>query len=98
MTLEEKVGQMIQPDLREVTPDEVTEYKLGSILNGGGAFPGNNKYATAVEWADTAEIFTKPVVMLLRDADSGSRSLGRPMRCMVTIMSLVPRFSRTTLA
>ena len=57
MTLEEKVGQMIQPDLREVTPDEVTEYKLGSILNGGGAFPGNNKYATAVEWADTAETF-----------------------------------------
>ena len=38
MTLEEKVGQMIQPDLREVTPDEVTEYKLGSILNGGGRF------------------------------------------------------------
>ena len=29
MTLEEKVGQMIQPDLREVTPDEVTEYRLG---------------------------------------------------------------------
>ena len=57
MTLEEKVGQMIQPDLREVTPDEVTEYKLGSILNGGGAFPGNNKYATAVEWAETAETF-----------------------------------------
>ena len=57
MTLEEKVGQMIQPDLREVTPDEVTEYKLGSILNGGGAFPGNNKYATAAEWAETAETF-----------------------------------------
>ena len=57
MTLEEKVGQMIQPDLREVTPDEVREYKLGSILNGGGAFPGNNKYATAAEWAETAETF-----------------------------------------
>ena len=35
MTLEEKVGQMIQPDLREVTPAEVTEYKLGSILVAG---------------------------------------------------------------
>ena len=57
MTLEEKMGQMIQPDLREVTPDEVTGYKLGSILNGGGAFPGNNKYATAAEWAETAETF-----------------------------------------
>ena len=55
MTLEEKVGQMIQPDLREVTPDEVTEYRLGTILNGGGAFPGNNKYATAADWAQAAD-------------------------------------------
>ena len=48
MTLEEKIGQMIQPDLREVTPQEVTEFKLGSILNGGGAFPNNDKYASAI--------------------------------------------------
>ncbi|MCH1448332.1 MAG: exo 1,3/1,4-beta-D-glucan glucohydrolase [Candidatus Nanopelagicales bacterium] len=57
MTLEEKVGQMIQPDLREVTPDEVTEYRLGTILNGGGAFPGNDKYATAADWAQAADTY-----------------------------------------
>ena len=57
MTLEEKVGQMIQPDLREVTPDEVTQYRLGTILNGGGAFPGNNKYATAADWVQAADIY-----------------------------------------
>ena len=57
MTLEEKVGQMIQPDLREVTPHEVTQYKLGSILNGGGAFPNHNKYASAQDWVGTAEIY-----------------------------------------
>ena len=34
-----------------MTPDEVTEYRLGTILNGGGAFRGNNKYATAADWA-----------------------------------------------
>ena len=55
MSLEEKVGQMIQPDLREVTPREVTEYKLGTILNGGGAFPKNDKYATARDWVDLAD-------------------------------------------
>ncbi|PSW09421.1 1,4-beta-D-glucan glucohydrolase [Photobacterium rosenbergii] len=54
MTLEEKVGQMIQPNLTDVTPEEVAEYKLGSLLNGGGAWPNNNKYATAQEWADLA--------------------------------------------
>ena len=37
MTLHEKIGQMIQPDLREITPQEVEEYKIGSILNGGGS-------------------------------------------------------------
>ncbi|MEH6454599.1 MAG: hypothetical protein V7782_16340, partial [Psychromonas sp.] len=45
MTLEEKVGQMIQPDLRGVTPEEATQYKLGSILNGGGAWPNENKHS-----------------------------------------------------
>ena len=39
MSLEEKVGQMIQPELRNVTPEDVKEYHLGSILNGGGSFP-----------------------------------------------------------
>ncbi len=41
MTLEEKVGQMIQPNLTDVTPQEVADYKLGSLLNGGGAWPNN---------------------------------------------------------
>ncbi|WP_325893120.1 glycoside hydrolase family 3 protein [Grimontia sp. NTOU-MAR1] len=55
MTLEEKVGQMIQPDLRSVTPEEAKEYKLGSILNGGGGWPDGNKYATAQDWAEEAD-------------------------------------------
>lgn len=55
MTVEEKIGQMIQPDLREVTADEITEYKLGSLLNGGGAFPNDNKYASARDWAQVAD-------------------------------------------
>jgi len=55
MTLEEKVGQMIQPDLREVTPEEAAEYKLGSLLNGGGSWPDNNKQATAADWAALAD-------------------------------------------
>ena len=41
MTLEQKVGQITQPDIRSVTPDEVSRYYFGSILNGGGAWPGD---------------------------------------------------------
>jgi beta-glucosidase len=57
MTLEEKVGQMIQPNLRGVTPELAKKYKLGSILNGGGTWINENKYATAEQWADKADEF-----------------------------------------
>src|SRR4051794_24114361 len=43
MTLEQKVGQMTQPNIWSVTPDDVRRYYLGSILNGGGAWPGNRQ-------------------------------------------------------
>ncbi|MEZ8826544.1 glycoside hydrolase family 3 N-terminal domain-containing protein [Vibrio amylolyticus] len=57
MTLEEKVGQMIQPELRAITPEEIVEYKIGSILNGGGSWPDGNKHACAKEWAEKADTF-----------------------------------------
>ena len=57
MSVEEKVGQMIQPDFREVTPEEVTRYKIGSVLNGGGGWPGNNKHASAQDWAHQADTY-----------------------------------------
>jgi len=51
MTLEEKVGQMTQIDLKNVRndPEIVTEYFLGSILSGGGSNPGSN---TPEGWAN----------------------------------------------
>jgi beta-glucosidase len=57
LTLEQKVGQLIQPELRQVTPADVTEYSLGSVLNGGGSFPGENKHAKVEEWIALADAF-----------------------------------------
>lgn len=54
MTLRQKIGQMTQPDIRSITPDEVREHYIGSILNGGGAWPQGNKHATVKDWADLA--------------------------------------------
>ena len=51
MTLAQKIGQMTQPDVRYITPEEVTQYYIGSVLNGGGAWPAMNKRATVAEWA-----------------------------------------------
>jgi beta-glucosidase len=55
LTLEQKVAQMVQPDIRFVTPEEVRTYKLGSILNGGGAWPANNKTAAIADWVALAD-------------------------------------------
>jgi len=57
MSSAEKVGQIIQAELKQVTPQDVKDYHLGSILNGGGAFPNNDKYATPADWLATAEAF-----------------------------------------
>ena len=46
MTLEEKVGQLIQGDIGSITPDDVRKYRLGSILAGGSSDPGGKYNAT----------------------------------------------------
>jgi beta-glucosidase len=57
MTLEQKIGQMVQADIRSLTPDDVRKYRLGSILNGGGAWPGENKHASVGDWVALADQF-----------------------------------------
>ncbi len=51
MTLEQKVGQITQPEIRYITPEEVRQYYIGSVLNGGGSWPDMDKAATVQEWA-----------------------------------------------
>ena len=55
MTLEQKIAQMIQPEIRDITPADMRKYGFGSYLNGGGAFPNNNKHATPQDWINLAE-------------------------------------------
>ena len=58
MTLEEKVGQMLQPD-QGVLPDPaiVDEYHLGSILSGGSSDPKDGN--TVEAWAQMYESYQK---------------------------------------
>ena len=55
MTLEQKIAQMIQPEIRHITVEDMRKYGFGSYLNGGGSFPNNNKHATPEDWVDLAE-------------------------------------------
>lgn len=57
MSLEHKVGQLIQAEIREIDPSDVRDYHLGSVLNGGGGWPGENKYATVDDWVALADAF-----------------------------------------
>lgn len=49
MTLDDKLGQMTQAERAVVTPSDMTAYRLGSVLSGGGSAPSNN---TTSGWAD----------------------------------------------
>ena len=42
LTVEEKVGQIIQADVAAVTAEDVRKYRLGSVLNGGNSAPGGD--------------------------------------------------------
>ena len=55
MTLEQKVGQVIQGDTNSVTPAEVKKYRLGSVLSGGNSAPGDKPYADAASWLKAAD-------------------------------------------
>lgn len=57
MSVEEKVGQVIQADIASVTPAEATKYHLGSILNGGNSAPGGDEFAPAAKWLELADAF-----------------------------------------
>ena len=70
MSVEDKVGQLIQVDIASITPKDLETYKLGSILNGGNSAPGNDEFAPAPEWLKLFDAFYDASV---------KRSDGRPV-------------------
>jgi beta-glucosidase len=58
MSLEEKVGQMIQADTSAIRPEDLRQYPLGSILAGGSSPPINAPdRSPAGPWIATARAF-----------------------------------------
>lgn len=51
MTLEQKVGQLIQADISAIKPDDLVRYPLGSILAGGNSGPYGDERASAAQWS-----------------------------------------------
>ncbi len=58
LTLEEKVGQVIQADISQIKPEDLKTYPLGSILGGGSSPPiGAPDRSPQKPWVDTARAF-----------------------------------------
>ena len=70
MSVEDKVGQLIQVDIASITPRDLETYKFGSILNGGNSAPNNDELAPAAEWLKLFDAFYDASV---------KRSDGRPV-------------------
>lgn len=73
MTIEEKVGQIIQPEMKSITPADVRAYHIGSIENGGGSVPNGNKHASVSDWVNMIDAYYQASV------DPSAHSVPIPM-------------------
>lgn len=73
MTLEDKIGQMTQPARDYIQPGDITKYRLGSVLSGGGSVPRDNSVEgwRAMVGAYQAEALATPLkIPLLYGVDA----------------------------
>ncbi len=57
MSIEDKVGQVVEGEIRHLEPKDVRKYRLGSVLNGGGVQPFDKKWASVGDWLALADAF-----------------------------------------
>jgi beta-glucosidase len=57
MSLEEKVGQVIQTDISAIEPEDLRRYPLGAVLAGGDSGPNGDEHAAPAEWLRLARAF-----------------------------------------
>lgn len=55
MTIEQKVAQMIQPEIGYLSVEQMRKYGFGSYLNGGNTAPYGNKRADQATWLKYAD-------------------------------------------
>ena len=72
MTLDEKIGQMLQIEHPYISPADVTKYSIGSVLTGGNGLKDNSPDAwrTMVESYLSAALQTRLAIPLLYGVDA----------------------------
>jgi beta-glucosidase len=64
LSLDQKIGQMVQTERMSISPEQVKEYHIGSVLSGGGSVPGANLPS---DWVDMNDAYWQASV----ESDSG---------------------------
>lgn len=72
MSIEQKVGQMIQAEIASVTPADAARFGLGAVLNAGGSFPHANKWASVADWLALADAYYEACFADAYVADQGT--------------------------
>ncbi|MFU8877748.1 MAG: glycoside hydrolase family 3 N-terminal domain-containing protein [Wenzhouxiangellaceae bacterium] len=57
MSLEQKIGQILQAEIQFITPAEAHEFGIGAVLNGGGSFPDRDMEAPVTAWSELSAAF-----------------------------------------
>ena len=57
MPVEDKVAQLIQVDIASIKPGDLTDIRIGSILNGGNSSPHDDERAPPKDWLALADAF-----------------------------------------
>lgn len=75
MSLEQKIGQILQTERMAITPEQVKENYIGSILSGGGSVPGDNNLNEWVEmndafWEASMSIDKGPKIPIMYGVDA----------------------------
>jgi beta-glucosidase len=67
LTLKQKIGQITQPDVRWISPEEVRDNNIGTVLRGGGTLSGKEDDVSlennqALDWAKMVETYKQAAI------------------------------------
>lgn len=57
MSVDQKVGQIIQAEIQSISPRDIRDYHIGSVLNGGGSTPADARVFPLALWVAAANAF-----------------------------------------
>jgi len=57
MSTKQKVGQIIQAEIKSISPRDVKKYHIGGLLNGGGSYPTETAHGSPLAWVAAANLF-----------------------------------------